>query len=315
MKMTRKNLISAALGMSVFALPVFAQELPNEGPVPTTALISVQSKENAPLNTAALKLEVNGHAAAIASVTPVHPEAAQVAILIDDGLRGVFGTQLDEVRHFIQSLPAGTQVLVGYMQNGTIRHEGGFSTDHAAVANEIRLPMSSPGINASPYFCLSDFVKHWPGEGQGARMVLMLTNGVDPYNGSVSPLNQDSPYVRAAQDDAQRAGVAVYSIYYPDARIRGGLASFSGQSYLQQVAEATGGESFYQGTITPPTLKPYLDEFRGALAESFLVTFDANANREKRDTLVHIKLKTEQAGVKLHVPDSVHPGLTEQASE
>ena len=312
---TRYLFLSAAFSLAAFSLPAFAQELPNEGPVPTSALISVQSKNDAAFNTAALKLEVNGHAAAIASVTPVRGNEAQVAILIDDGLRGNFGVQLNDLKHFVQSLPDGTQVFVGYMQNGTVRSESGFTTDHTAVAEKIRIPLTIPGISASPYFCLSEFVKHWPAQGAGARMVLMLTNGVDPYNGSVSPLNQDSPYVTAAQNDAQPAGVAVYSIYYGDAGIRGGFASFSGQNYLEQVAVATGGESFYQGNITPPSLAPYLNEFSKSLRESFLVTFNANATGEKRNTLVPIKLKTEQAGVKLHVPAAVHPGLAEQASE
>ena len=315
MNVRRNSYLCAAVGMAAFALPVLAQELPNEGPVPTTALISVQAKNNEAFNTAALKLTVNGHAATIASVTPVQPAGAQVALLIDDGLRGNFGVQINEVKHFIQSLPAGTQVMVGYMQNGTVRSENGFTANHDAAASEVRLPFSSPGVSASPYFCLSEFVKHWPGQGNGARTVLMITNGVDPYNGSTSILNQDSPYVKAAQDDAERAGVAVYSIYYADAGFRGGRGSFSGQSYLQQVADATGGESFYQGTITPPSLAPYLDEFRKSLSESFLVTFDANATHEKNNTLLPIKIKSEQGGVKIHAPEAVHPGLTEQASQ
>ena len=316
MNIRRSKLVSAALGMAAFALPVLAQEIPNEGPVPTTALISVQSKNDAPFNTAALKLEVNGHAAEVASVAPVQSQGLQVALLIDDGLRGNFGIQLNDVKQFIQSLPRGTQVLVGYMQNGTVSSQGGFTTNLAAAASQLRVPFSSPGISASPYFCLSEFVKHWPGQGAAARTVLMITNGVDPYNGSTSIMNQDSPYVQTAQNDAQRAGVAVYSLYYPDAGFGGGgRSSFSGQSYLQQVAEATGGESFYQGTITPPTLAPYLKEFRQALGESFLVTFNANATHEKNNTLVPIKLKSEQGGVKIHAPQGVHPGLREQVSE
>lgn len=312
---SRKFLFAAALSAATAVTPAFAQELPNEGPVPTTALITVQSKNNTPLNPAALKLEVNGHAASIASVAPVGKEGAQVAILIDEGLRSSFGVQLNDVKHFIASLPPNVQVLVGYMENGTVRHEGGFTTNHEAAAQSLRIPFSTPGISASPYFCLQDFVKHWPGQGNAARMVLMITNGVDPYNGSVSVLNQDSPYVQAAQDSAQRAGVAVYSIYYGDAGIRGGAANFSGQSYLQQVADATGGESFYQGRITPPSLAPYLDQFRKAITESYLVTFSASANHEKSNTLMPIKIKTEQSGVKVIAPKAVHPGLVEQAAE
>ncbi len=315
MNTSRTRLFSALLSLAALATPAFAQELANEGPVPTTALISVQSKTNAPLNASALKLEVNGHDADIASVTPVTKDGAQVAILIDDGLRSSFGIQVEDIRRFVTSLPPNVQVLVGYMQNGTVRSNGGFTANHEVAAQALRIPLSAGGISASPYFCLQEFVKHWPGQGNAARMVLMLTNGVDPYNGSVSPLNQDSPYVQRAQEDAQRAGVAVYSIYYGDSGMRGGLANFSGQSYLNQVAEATGGESFYQGRITPPSLAPYLENFRKAISESYLVTFNASASGEKRDSLTRIKIKSEQAGIKVRAPQSVHPGFVEQAKE
>lgn len=300
--------------LALSSLPLFAQEIANEGPVATTALINAESKNNAKLDPTLLKLEVNGREAPITSLVQVRPGAAQVAILIDDGLRSSFGLQLRDMESFLNELPAGVQVMIGYLQNGTVRSEqNGFSSDHEALAKSLRLPLSSPGISASPYFGLSEFVKHWPSNTPGARIVLMLTNGVDPYNGSVSPLNQDSPYVQTAQDDAQRAGVAVYAIYYGDRGIRGGLASFSGQSYLQQVAEATGAQSFYNGTLTPPSLKPYLNEFGKAIAESYQVSFLASTSREKRDTLTRIKLKTPQRDIKLHAPDAVHAGTNESA--
>lgn len=314
MNVFRNQLTLAALSCALCAAPVMAQGLPTEGPVSTTALINAHSKSNQPLNPADLRLEVNGHDAAIAAVQPVSKKGVELAVLIDDGLRGNFGVQLGDLQHFLSSLPPNVRVLVGYMQNGTVRSEGGFVAAQQAAGN-VRIPLSSPGVSASPYFCLQDFVNHWPAQGDAARMVLMITNGVDPYNGSVSPLNQDSPYVQHAQDDAQRAGVAVYSIYYGDSGIRGGLANFSGQSYLQQVAEATGGQSFYIGRITPPSLKPYFDDMRAAIGESYLVSFEANGTHEKRDTLIHIKLKTSQDGMKLHVPDGVHPGLSETAHE
>ena len=92
--------------------------------------------------------------------------------------------------------------------------------------------------------------------------------------------------------------------------MRGG--TFSGQSYLQQVAEATGAQSFYQGTITPPSLMPYLDQFSKAIAESYSVRFMVDNNKEKRDTLTQIKVTTSQPGVKVHAPENVHPGVVEQ---
>ena len=261
--------LSAALIASAGMLAP-AQELTREGPVPTTALVGVQSKQTAQLDPALLQLQVNGRATPIRSVQMVRPGTAQIAILIDDGLRESFSLQLADVQSFIRQLPANTKVLVGYMSNGTVRSAGHFSTEHESVAAGLRIPLSSPGVSASPYFCLSDFVQHWPSSEPGPRFVLMITNGVDPYNGSTSIMNQDSPYVRRAQNDAQRAGVAVYSIYFGGEGVRGSRASFSGQSYLQQVAEATGGELLNQGPISPVSLAPLLVRFQRDLAESYV---------------------------------------------
>ncbi len=278
-----------------------------EGPVPTTALITITSRHDEQLDPTMLKLKVNRHDSPITAVTPLVPAHAQVAILLDDGLRSSFGLQVKELEEFINALPPGTSAMVGYMQNGTVRSEG-FTKNHEALIQQLRIPLSIAGVSASPYFSLSTLVKQWPSNEPGPRLVLMLTNGVDPYNGSTSILNQDSPYVQTAQEDAQRAGVAVYSIYYPDARMRRG--SFSGQNYLAQVAEATGGISFNQGTIPPVTIKPYLDEFRKQMLESYSVSFQVNASAEKQNSLTQIKISTTQPGVKIIAPEGVHPGVT-----
>jgi hypothetical protein len=103
--------------------------------------------------------------------------------------------------------------------------------------------------------------------------------------------------------------VAVYSIYYGQAFQRGARGSFSGQSYLAQVGEATGAASFNIGTITPPSLAPYLDQFDQAVAQSYIVSFQVNEPHLKRDTLTHIKLSSSQPGVKIHAPENVHPGV------
>jgi hypothetical protein len=303
-----KTLSALAAGFVMTALPVFGQGVPMEGPVPTTATITVQSKSGAPLDPKLLSLQVDGKDTPILSVQPVPPPGAQIAILIDDGLRSAFGNQLTDFADFINALPPGAKVLVGYMQNGIVRGMNTFTANHQAAAAQLRITTSIAGINGSPYFTLSEFVKHWPSNQPGARFVLLVTNGVDPYNGRPSVMNQNSPYVQTAQEDAQRAGVAVYSIYYPQSFPQGGRGSFSGQSYLAQVGEATGGVSFNMGTITPPSLSPYLNQFSKAIATSYLVRFNANSARVKRDTLIRIKLRTSQPGVKLNVPNNVHPG-------
>jgi hypothetical protein len=142
---------------------------------------------------------------------------------------------------------------------------------------------------------------------------MMLTNGVDPYNGSTRMGNQDSPYVAEAVADAQRAGVAVYSIYYRDAGMRGGSASFSGQSYLQQVADATGADTYYEGTGSPVSLTPFFKQFNHAIAETYVATFNAPADAGGRDHLVRLKMTTSIPKLKLRHPDEVRPGNQEAA--
>jgi hypothetical protein len=271
----------------------------------------VESKNGAQLDPKDLQVQVNGHNAEITGVQPVMAEHAQVAILIDGGLRSSFNQQLNDVRQFVSSIPPTTEVLIGYMENGRVVSPDGFTTDRERLLRSLHMSIAIPGLSASPYFCLSDFVKNWPSDHRAARFVLMITNGVDPYNGSTSLMNQDSPYVETAQNDAARAGVPVYSIYFPDAGFRGGRGSLSGQGYLAQVGDATGGQVFNNGSIPPVSIGPYLEQFGRAIKESYLVTFMASTGNHKANTLDRLKVKTSQQGVKLHAPEMVHPGMTE----
>ena len=97
------------------------------------------------------------------------------------------------------------------------------------------------GVDGSPYFTLSEFVEHGRQNEPGARFVLMITNGIDPYNGTAVGAE---PGQRVRADRAGRyaaGGMTMYSIYYPQSFPRQALVeSFSGQGYLAQVGEATG---------------------------------------------------------------------------
>ena len=314
MNATRSTL--AALFFSTLPLAMHAQG--SEGLLPTQMLVRTDSK-NAPAPTqSTLTLQLNSKSTALTSLTPVNPGGVQIALLIDDGLSRGAGIQLNDMRDFATSLPPASELLVGYMENGTVRVVQPFTTDHAAAMNSIRLPEGIPGESASPYFCLSDFVKRWPGASDDnpsgarkARFVMMLTNGVDPYNGSDRITNQDSPYVAAAVIDAQRAGVSVSSIYYRDAGFRGGSGSLSGQSYLQQVADATGGQLYNIGPINPVEIKPYFNEFLHDISETYIATFNADAGTGGKQHLVRVKLGSTVPKLKLRHATEVRPGNLE----
>ncbi len=291
--------------------------------MPTQVLVNVDAKSMAPADASALTVQVNDRKEPLTAWAPVLPANAQVALLIDDGLRTSIGRELSSMSEFVRTLAPGVEVMIGFMQYGHVVAEQPFTADHAQVASTLHLPEGIPGASASPYICLSDFVNHWPGSGASsssvsgvgvsarnqARFVLMITNGVDPYNGSTSVMNQESPYVDNAIADAQRAGVAVYAIYFSDAGIRGPSADNSGQDYLAQLTQATGGVSYWEGIGNPVSTAPFLGEFQHAIAETYVATFLAPTGRDPQRDLVRIKFTA--AKVKLHAPDKVLPGNRE----
>jgi hypothetical protein len=317
-RMTKHVLTLALLALTLPVAPTPAANA-QESATATQALVSFDSKTPVAATTKDVTIKVDNRLAPLVNLVAVPPNGIQVALLIDDGLRTSIGGELNNLKAFITSLPAGTEVFVGYMQNGTVApatNAPGFTTDRAAAAQGLRISMGLRGASASPYFCLSDFVKNWPPSAEGqpgpqaqrpthkARIVLMITNGVDPFNGSTSITNQDSPYVTAAVTDAQRAGVPVYSIYYTDAGFGPRRGSFSGQSYLQQVAQGTGGRTYYLGTGNPVSLQPFLKQFQTALTETYVATFPVDADKK----MVNLKLSTTLPKTKVNAPSQVRPG-------
>jgi hypothetical protein len=306
--------------LALALLTATAVQAQQEGPAPTQALVVFNSKTPATPTAANLAVKVDNRATPVANLSPIPANGTQIAILIDDGLRTSIGREMNALRAFINSLPSGTEVFVGYMQNGRVVPASdvpNFTTNRAAAAQSLHLPSGIPGSSASPYFCLSDFVKRWPGNAEDqvahpvqqaprhkARFVLMISNGVDPYNGSTSIMNQDSPYVAATVTDAQRAGVPVYCIYFGDAGFRRGRGNFSGQNYLAQVAQGTGGISFWQGMGNPVSLDPYLHQFQQAVADTFVATFPVGMNKK----LARLQVSTNLPKTKLRAPEMVRPG-------
>jgi len=223
----------------------------------------------------------------------------QLFILMDDSTRTTsLGLQLPELKSFIESLPATTQVAIGYMRNGSFGLAQAFTADHQKAAGALRLPVAIPGENGSPYFALSDLAKHWPSkQSANRRAVLMLTDGVDRY---YEGANLDDPYVNAAIHDALKEGVMVYSIYLRGAGFygRSGWVTNFAQSRLIEVSEETGGNAYFQGFTDPVTISPFLKDFRDRLENQYKVTIEALTQKGVQP----LKLRTDLRGVKIESP-------------
>jgi hypothetical protein len=310
MNLPAKAISGIYLAIAIFSLPGFAaaqEEGANSG-VPVQMVVTAEPKHgnDLPQITQQDVIVNQGHDRRPVTgwVQATGPHAAlELAILIDDSSGFQFGSQMDDIRAFISEQPPTTLVAVGYMQNGTVNLGQNFTQDHAAAAKSLRLPQGFAGAEASPYFSLSEFVKKWPANPSVPRReVLMITSGIDTFYGGGYP----DPYVDTATQDAQCAGVVVFSIYTPGA---GHFAHtywriYWGQNYLAQLSEETGGESYYfLGGQAPVAFEPYLNQMAQRLTRQFLLTFLAKP--QKKAGPEPVKLSTEIRGVDLVAQDKV----------
>jgi hypothetical protein len=229
----------------------------------------------------------------------------QLVVLLDDSSGSNLGLQLNDIRSFLNALPPTVQVAIGYMRNGTPNLVQNFTSDHAQAAKALRLPQGVAGGNGSPYFCISDLVKHWPRSSNDVRReVIMVTDGVDRYSGG--RFDPENPYVRAATSDAQKAGVIIYSIYYRGAgRLDRSLTvTDGGQNYLTQISGDTGGKVYLEGFGNPVSFSPFLSDIQRKLQNQYELTFVSTA----KPGLQPIRVKTNQPNTSLQFPARVPVG-------
>jgi hypothetical protein len=289
-------LISAALGGHAVA-----QQAPNTNGTPVHMIVTVKPRKGSdlPVVTREDVMVYEGKTRdQVTDWVPAQGERAglEFFVLIDDATGSSIGTQLADIKKFIVALPATAQVGVAYMQNGIARIEQNLTSDHDLAAKAIRLPLGSIGATASPYFALSDLAKHWQPNGN-RHAVVMISDGSDPYYGGGDP--QD-PYVTAAIEDCQRAGILVSAIYAPGGRRsgRGRRSNRWGQIYLSRLTEETGGEGYYIGFTGPaPDFSPFLKDVANRLDHQYLLTFLAQP--QKKSGLQPVKLRTELHNVDL----------------
>lgn len=305
-----KNRAWATLFAAAFlaAIPGISSSLPVTKGVPVQMVVTVlpEAGSNTPLNLGADDLSVTigkNQARFVSSQRLTDGSAAmQLFVLIDNSLpAATLGLHVTELKNFLTSLPATTQVAVGYMQNGTFTLAQGFTVEHARAAGSVRLPMAIPGGNGSPYFALSDLVKHWPSKDPTSRRaVLMLTDGVDRYYGTATI---NDPYVDTAVQDAAKRGVMVYSIYLRDAGAydRSGRQTLYAQSRLNIVSQETGGYAYFMDFSNPVTIAPFLNNLQDRLDHQYQINLEAFGPRG----IQPVQVRSEIQGVKIEGPTRI----------
>ena len=228
------------------------------------------------------------------------PNAAlELFILIDDSLSTSVGPQLNDVRAFINAQPATSSIGVAYMRNGTVQVLQNLTNDHAATASRLRIPLGV-GATSSPYDSLVTLLKQWP-QSPHRRAVIMISNGIEQFG----PETTSNPIVNSAIEAAQRAGVPVFTIYSSGE----GHLSHSfwrnnwAQTYLSQLADETGGES-YNFINQNVSFASYFQDIAKKLDHQYRLTFLAKP--KDKSGIQRVRITTEVPGVDLIAADSVY---------
>jgi hypothetical protein len=229
------------------------------------------------------------------------PAGLELWIMIDDGTDTSIGTQFNDIRNFIRRQPPEVKVAIGYLRNGSVLTVQKPTVDREVAVKTLRLPLGQPGISASPYIALSDFLHKLPAAPQ-PREIVLISSGIDPYYPGFAP---EDPYLQSAVENSEKAGVPIYTIYYSSAGHAGHSYWLlnSGQNDLSYLSEQTGGEFFWQGNSNPVAFQPFFEDINRRIAEQYVVKVEAD---KVHSGFERLHLGTEAPHVSLVGPSQVY---------
>ncbi|HXP82686.1 MAG TPA: hypothetical protein VN976_22490 [Verrucomicrobiae bacterium] len=303
--LTWLTIIGILLGFSSVTNIWSAQQSPAET-VPVSMVVSVEARHGKDIPVVNNKEDVRVFEGRdrlrVKDWIPLQGSQAdlELLVLIDEAAGQTVASQFDDVRRFMSAQPPTTAIAVGYLEYGTVRMVQNFTKDHDAAGKALRIPMGAVAGGSSPYLSITDVVKRWP-ETKSRHTIFLISDGIDPLQPGIT----DS-YLDQAIETAQRTGTQVYSIYASEAGHFGHTLwrINQGQNNLSELADKTGGESYFQGLSTPVSFGPFLDEFAERLNHQYLLTFLIKP--EKKPSYRHVRLETEVPNAELVTADRVY---------
>ena len=291
------------------AMPLWAQDAPGAPPDVAQVTVTVSGRhQSAPPTTLdrddVLVYEANERRPVVKwQAEEGNAAGLDLAVMIDDSSDYRLGVQFSDLRHFLASLPATTRVAVVYGVHGDTNFTQKFTEDHQKAAQALRLPLGRINEGSSIYLSVADLAKHWPQDGN-RRSILLISDGIDLFRGVVDSMPPENPDLQEAVNEAQRAGITVYTIFAD------GAAGFdrnlflvnNGQSSLSLLSYETGGESYFQGNETPVAFSPFLQQIQRELGHQFTLAFSLLPSKRGFQRL---RVTTEQPAVEISAPDRV----------
>lgn len=300
--------VAALFFVTLFAAPwLFAQNTtPSNGAI--QVIVTVQAKRDSASTLSARDVQVHEDKTPrpVTSFEPLSQTnlPIQLMILVDSDATSRLGAQFHDISHFVESLPQNAQVGLAYALNGSARIEQPFTSDRAAITKALHVTSGPAAGNTSIYEAVSSLMEKWPGE-SSFREVLLISDGIDPTYGFFDTQPDQNPGLQKAIRDAQESHVTVFSIFVSSGRItRNQILNLNGQGSLSELTSDSGGYSFTQGTQTPVSFGPFLDDLQQMLGHQYLLTFQPTPSGKAG--FHNLKVATEISGAKLLAPKQVY---------
>lgn len=226
-----------------------------------------------------------------------------LAVLIQDGVEPSIGNEMKGVGEFIRSLPEGSRVFVGYIRAGSLEVRQKFTTDLERAANSLRPPISfASAAPGNPYTEIVDSLKRFEAQPAGRRAMLVVSDGLDYSRGFDTVSVVQSIDLQRAINEAQRRGVAIYSLFAPSvitAVRTNHLLAAGAQSSLERLSQETGGRAYFQGLEAPVSFDPFLKDVSASLTRQLAVTY-LSTNTKKG--FHRIEITTDRDDIEISYP-------------
>jgi VWFA-related protein len=164
--------------------------------------------------------------------------------------------------------------MVAYIRQGALDVRKKFTDELDKAAASVRAPQSLPNSAAyNPYVQIIEGLKRFDSQPMGRRAMIVISHGIDISRGEDSSSPTQSIDLQRAINEAQRRGVAIYSVFVPPAAPAPQSLNLNGQSSLQRLSSETGGQAFFQGTGAPVSFDPFLKEIDLLMSRQLALTY------------------------------------------
>jgi VWFA-related protein len=226
------------------------------------------------INLDELQVFEDGERQEILAIRGAGKSPMSLAVLIQDDLVSSVANEIKGLAKFIRGLPPDSRVMVGYLRGGSLQVRQKFTGDLERAAKALRIPASSTSVAPyNPYALTRDALRRFEAQPVGRRALLLVSDGLDTSRGPESSTPATSLDLQRAINEAQRRGVAVYSIYAPTVWGSSRLLAGNGQGSLNRLSEETGGRAFFQGMGAPTSFDHYLEDISAMLSRQFALTY------------------------------------------